>query len=294
MRILLTNDDGIHAPGIEAIYRELVSPTHNGAVSHEVMVVAPLTVQSATGHGITFHEPLMVQHEYVNAHMSGTAVDGRPADCMKLALAELWPEEFGKGSMPDLVVSGMNAGANVGINILYSGTVAAALEAAFLGVPSIAVSMHLGMEEPDFALGAQRARIAIDAILATGLPQKHECINVNIPRSLKRTMSRHDAIGAGIPSATDDVALPILVCPMNTHGHVDRYEKRTSPQGRSYYWASSNGFDFHETEPGSDVDEVIRGAITVTPLRYDMARDDRMAAWQERLVRVSGKHCPIA
>ena len=189
--------------------------------------------------------------------------------------------------MPDLVVSGMNAGANVGINVLYSGTVAAALEAAFLGVPSIAVSMHLGKDEPDFALGAARARIAIDAVLADGLPERHECINVNVPRSLKRTLSRDDAIKAGIPSATTETALPIRVCPMNTHGHVDRYEKRISPHGHSYYWASGNGFDFHETEPGSDVDEVIRGAITVTPLRYDMAREDRMTAWRERLIVIS-------
>ena len=100
--------------------------------------------QSATGHGITFHAPLMIQAVAVNDRMKGIAVDGRPADCVKLAIAALWPERFGHGSSPDLVITGMNSGANVGINVIYSGTVAAAIEAAFLGVPSIAVSLHLG------------------------------------------------------------------------------------------------------------------------------------------------------
>ena len=113
MRILLTNDDGIHAPGIEAMHRAL-----DGL--GEIVTVAPLTVQSATSHGITFHEPLMANEVVVNAQMKGTAVDGRPADCVKLALRELWPSWFGADSRPDLVVSGMNSGANVGINIIYN------------------------------------------------------------------------------------------------------------------------------------------------------------------------------
>ncbi|MBZ0171614.1 MAG: 5'/3'-nucleotidase SurE, partial [Phycisphaerales bacterium] len=139
MRILLTNDDGIRAPGLIALHdalRETLTDTIT-----DLVVVAPLTVQSATSHGVTFHEPLMTRTVRASATVTGTAVDGRPADCTKLALTNLWPERFGEGSRPDLVVSGMNMGSNAGINVIYSGTVAAAIEAAFMGVPSIAVSM---------------------------------------------------------------------------------------------------------------------------------------------------------
>src|SRR5215210_3646961 len=123
--ILLTNDDGITAPGLVAMYREL---TNLG----EVHVVAPETVQSATGHGITISTPLLTQQVRVEDLFTGTAIDGRPADCVKLAVAKVLPRQ------PDLVVSGMNMGANVGINVIYSGTVAAAIEAPFLGLPAVA------------------------------------------------------------------------------------------------------------------------------------------------------------
>jgi len=128
MKILLTNDDGINAPGIVAMHRALSTPDPLG----EVYAVAPLTVQSATSHGITFHTPLMVTQETINNEPC-LAVDGRPADCTKLALTNLWGDKFGQGSRPDLVISGMNAGANCGINVIYSGTVAAAIEAACKG-----------------------------------------------------------------------------------------------------------------------------------------------------------------
>ena len=172
MRILLTNDDGLRAPGIQALYEALVDAHGEFAASGEgggplgeVTAIAPLTVQSATSHGVTFHEPLMIQQDRLgwggDESMTGTAVDGRPADCVKLAIASLWPERFGAGTRPDLLISGMNAGANVGINVIYSGTVAAALEGAFLGIPSIAVSLHIGpggTGKTDFRAGARHAR----------------------------------------------------------------------------------------------------------------------------------------
>src|ERR1051325_7199892 len=145
MLILLTNGDGIQAPGIVAMYRELVA-------LGEVQVVAPETVQSATGHGITISTPLLTNRVTVQDVFTGTAVDGRPADCVKLAIDQILPRR------PDLVVSGMNSGVNVGINVIYSGTVAAAIEAAFLGLPSIAVSLHLnGEREPDYDSAARIA-----------------------------------------------------------------------------------------------------------------------------------------
>src|SRR4051812_23796834 len=168
MLILLTNDDGIHAPGIVAMYRELMK-------LGEVHVVAPETVQSATGHGITLDAPLLTNRVTVENAFTGTAVAGRPADCVKLAINQLVPRR------PDLVVSGINSGANVGINVIYSGTVAAAIEAAFLGLPSIALSLYLRREVPtDYARAAVLSRQCIERMLEHGL-RAGQCVSVNFP-----------------------------------------------------------------------------------------------------------------
>jgi 5'-nucleotidase len=280
MRILLTNDDGLRAPGIAAMFDALVDAPgeHGGALMDHspgavmrsprsvVWPIAPLTVQSATSHGVTFHEPLMVEDIDINERMAGVAVDGRPADCVKLAISALWPERFGAGSRPDLVVSGMNAGANCGINVIYSGTVAAALEAAFLGVPSIAVSLHMGQGKARFDVAAGHARRAIGRLIAGGLPRPHECLSINIP-------------------ITESVTpMPeIVVCRMNTHGLEDLYEKRVSPAGDVYYWVAGGGLKFRSTDEGSDVQELFARRITVTPLSYDLTRHDTLGAWSQRL-----------
>ncbi len=273
MKILLTNDDGIRAPGIGALYDALVSSTapFTKPLGSVVYTIAPLTVQSATGHGLTVHTPLMVTEERINERMEGIAVDGRPADCVKLAISNLWPDKFGVNSRPDLVISGMNAGANVGINVIYSGTVAAALEGAFLGIPSIAVSLHLGGSKPDFALAARHARRAIELVIEQGLPNKHACLSINIPVT---------EIGAA-ESRTHHY--PIKVCPMNTHGLNDKYERRLSPTGQVYYWSAGSGLDFRTTDPGSDVQELWNRCITVTPLRYDLTKKSVVDGWRERL-----------
>lgn len=289
MRVLLTNDDGIHAPGIRAMLGALLDVPVNGgtrhggplsdrspsavtrAPRHAVMVVAPMTVQSATSHGVTFHEPLMVRDEPMEAGTTGIAVGGRPADCVKLALTTLWPATFGEGSLPDLVVSGMNAGANCGINVIYSGTVAAALEAAFLGVPSIAVSMMLAKGTPNFALGASWARQAIDLLVVGGLPKAHECLSINIPPTEDPLLT------------LDSPMPPVAVCAMNTHGLVDKYEKRLSPGGETYYWAAGYGLEFRGTEPGTDVEHLMNRRITVTPLKFDLTQHARLAAWASRV-----------
>src|ERR1700736_1503607 len=154
MRILLTNDDGIYAPGLRALRVELQK-------LGEVTVVAPATEQSAVGHSITLLTPLLVQ-EVVDEQQEaiGWAVEGRPADCVKLALLQLLPEP------PDLVVSGLNAGSNAGINVLYSGTVAAAIEAAFFQRTSIAVSLEYTQPKLDFPRAADLARRVIEQIIA--------------------------------------------------------------------------------------------------------------------------------
>src|SRR5437773_2976432 len=169
MRILLTNDDGVYAPGLRSLRKELQK-------LGDVVVVAPATEQSAVGHSITLLTPLLVQEvlDEENQPM-GWAVEGRPADCVKLALLELLAEP------PDLVVSGLNAGSNSGINVLYSGTVAAAIEGAFFQRTSVAVSLEYTRPKPlDFAQGAALARKVIEQILAQQ-PPTGTLFNVNIP-----------------------------------------------------------------------------------------------------------------
>lgn len=306
MKILLTNDDGIRAPGISALF-DAICDTIPGAEGMlggalgkddlEIMVVAPATVQSATSHGITFDEPLTVSPARVNERMAGIAVDGRPADCVKLAIAELWPERFGAGSKPDLVISGMNAGANCGINVIYSGTVAAALEAAFLGIPSIAVSLYLGGGRAMFDVAAAHGRRAIDRVLAADLLEPGGCVSLNVPRTPepddevaasreaeRMAVGTHSRMLAGPrPDLVKTAAEPnAVVCGMNTHGLVDAYEKRTSPSGETYYWAAGGGVDFRGTDPGTDVQHLLAGDLTITPLSHDLT-DPSLDAWSSAL-----------
>lgn len=266
MNILLTNDDGIHAPGIAALHRAL---TTESDPLGSIFTVAPASVQSATSHGITYDVPLMVQNATIN-NQPALAVEGRPADCTKLALTNLYPEKFGPTAKPDLVISGMNSGANCGINVIYSGTVAAAIEAAFIGVPAIAVSLHMdnqqGKHTPDWDLGAQAARKTIDTLLKGGLPSNHEVLSINIPAT---------------QYLKDDTET--VVCPMNTHALVDQYEKRSSPRGDAYYWSTAHGLDFHSTDQGTDVHELFERNITITPLTFDLTKHERLNFWSDRI-----------
>lgn len=251
MLILLTNDDGILAPGLVALYRQITS-------LGEVRVIAPDTVQSATGHGITLSSPLPIQRVKVGDVFEGISVVGRPADCVKLAVSQLLPRP------PDLVISGLNAGANVGINVIYSGTVAAAIEGAFLGLPSIAVSLHLkGEASPDFARAAALARQTIEHILAAGL-EPGQVATVNIP-SLKPDES---------PAGTRIVR-------QCTRGWTDTYERRQDPRGRDYFW-NSTVFKLGPTEDDTDVAALRERYITITPLQFDLTDRDLLEKWKAR------------
>lgn len=262
MHTLLTNDDGIHAPGIAALHKALANPDNPIG---DIFTVAPASTQSATSHGITYHIPLMVEPATIN-NQPALAVEGRPADCTKLALTNLYPEHFGDGAQPDLVISGMNAGANCGINVIYSGTVAAAIEAAFIGVPAIAVSLHIDGQTPEWDRAAQAARKTIDTLIQTGLPDQHEVLSINIPAT---------------QYLKDDTKA--VVCPMNTHALVDQYEKRTTPKQSPYYWSTAHGLDFHSTDTGTDVHELFERNITITPLTFDLTRHDRINYWNDRI-----------
>lgn len=239
MRILLTNDDGIYAPGLQAMYEALTQRS-----GHQVQVVAPAFEQSGVGLSITYLHPLMVHEELREGTHFGWAVHGSPADCVKLGMLEFCESE------PDLVVSGINSGSNVGINVLYSGTVAGAIEGAFFGVTSIAVSQAT-QTPPDYDRTAQMAADLIDQLLDTG-PRPGSLWNLNFPVS-----------ESGPPKG-------VKVVKMGVKRHVDVMEKREDPRGRPYFWSGLDPIKNHAMEPGTDLKELAEGFITLTPLHFDL------------------------
>jgi 5'-nucleotidase len=245
MRILLTNDDGIYAPGLRALRQELKQ-------LGEVTVVAPATEQSAAGHSVTLATPLLVTEIFEDdgTTLIGWAVEGRPADCVKLALLELLP------SPPDLIVSGLNAGSNAGINVLYSGTVAAAIEGAFYHVTAIACSLEYDKKIHDWPRAARYARQVVEQIVATK-PEPGHLFNVNIP------VLEHGPIKG------------IRVLPQNVTQYYEKFDRRVNPRGRTYFWTSP---EFHcpDPHPDTDVTALDDQYITVTPLKFDLTDHERM------------------
>jgi 5'-nucleotidase len=240
MRFLLTNDDGIYAQGLTALYRELSKDA-------ECIIVAPEIEQSAVGHAITISRPLMVRKARKNGRFLGYAVAGTPADCVKIGISEL------AGGPIDLVVSGINLGANVGINVLYSGTVSAATEAAIQGIPSLAVSLDTH-REGDFSAAARFARRMAAFILANPLPQV--ALNVNVP---------------AIP---EEEIRGVVVAKQGRARLMESFERRIDPRENIYYWlAGETELPLHEDE-GSDGSCLKRGMITITPIHYDLTRHD--------------------
>lgn len=242
MRILLTNDDGIYAPGLAALEQELRRRA-------DVTVVAPATEQSGVGHSITFLTPLVCKEVFDGDRRRGWAVEGSPADCVKLGVFELCPLP------PDLVVSGINGGLNTGINVLYSGTVAAAIEGAFFGIPSFAVSLQYD-DHANFSAAARIGADLIDQIVAQR-DRAAELYNINIP------------------TVATTKAAEVHVVPMGLNRFGERFMKRKDPRGRTYYWA-----DGELAEDGlnaeTDVAAIRRGHVTVTPLRFDLTRHDQL------------------
>ena len=237
MKILLANDDGIYSPGILALKQtlETLGP---------VTVVAPDVQKSGAGHSITFSHPLRVREVHLDSKFIGYGIDGSPADCVKLAVREIMKE------MPDIVVAGINLGANVGINVLYSGTVAAAIEGAILGLPSIAVSLEISESPHDLQGAANIAKDMISHIVKKKLPQG-SLLNINIP-----LIPKNEIKGVKITRQYS--------------GDFDEYyDKRTDPRGGTYYWLAGTGWPEKEVA-GTDMHALKEGYISITPLRYDL------------------------
>ncbi|MHB9146248.1 MAG: 5'/3'-nucleotidase SurE [Symbiobacteriia bacterium] len=242
MRILLSNDDGVHAEGILALAQAMAD-----IPGVELFIAAPDRERSASGHAITVYRPLHVD-EIELPGVTGTVwrISGTPADCVKLALDTLMP------ARPDLLISGINRGANLGTDVFYSGTVSAAIEATFSDVPAIAVSLN-AWENPDFSLAAAFMCFLVPRVLERGLPPR-SLLNVNVPAVERKHL-------AGIALTRLGVRL-----------YSNQFDRRVDPRGRVYYWLAGNLKELHN-EPDSDVYAVQQNLISVTPIQLDLTHD---------------------
>lgn len=231
--ILVVNDDGYFAPGIQFLKKELQRYWN-------VKVLAPHRNCSAISHGITLDRPMRL---IPTGKSEEFMLDGTPADCVKFALNEVWKDEI------DLVVSGINAGVNTGVNVLYSGTVAAGLEALVYSIPSVGFSLEFD-DQMNYAGASRIAVKMVEYILSNPAPEGI-MMNINFPKDLQDPYVGRARHG-------------------NSFIKVN-YEKRKDPRGGDYYWLS--GRNLEKVLPGSDDDLIQRGMISMTPLKYDFAPD---------------------
>ena len=254
MKVLLSNDDGILSNGIRALIEAL-------SVKHEVYVVAPDRERSAAGHSLTLHTPLRV--EEVDAKYGAKKcwmTTGTPGDCVKLAINAILTDE----EKPDIVISGINHGPNLGADILYSGTVSCAMEGAMMGYPSIATSLaSLRNEYEDFKFASQFIAEFLNRLNKYKIPPK-TILNINIPG-----LEKEDIAG-------------IAITELGNRIYTDDYEKRVDPRGKVYYWMA--GKLINEPENAStDIAAIRNNKISITPVTYEMTRKNLMQELEESL-----------
>ncbi len=258
IKILVTNDDGIYAEGIQFLSKVLFESNR-----YRLKIVAPDHERSAVGHAITMHRPLRVERANFlhNPELTGWSVNGTPSDCVKLAVEAILEEQ------PDLVVSGINRGSNLGTDVLYSGTVSAAVEGVILGLPAVAVSLTGGEESKDFIYAARFIRDLIPPLIAGGLPEG-TLLNVNVPpgsTAIKGARATH----------------------LGTRRYKNSFDRRTDPRGLVYYWLAGDLVEGEEEE-NSDVRAVQEGYISVTPIHFNLTNEAVMPQL-EKIIAGVGK-----
>jgi len=246
MQILLTNDDGIFAPGLAAIYKELVK-------FGDVTVVAPADSRSGASHSVTFSRPLLCNKVDINGQFKGFSVQGSPADCVKLAVMQLHAGPI------DLLVAGINNGANAGINVYYSGTVAAAMEGAFLNIPAVAMSLA-AEEQMDFEKAARYCAKILKKLMPV---RKGDVININIP-----------LLSKGEPKG-------VRVVPQSSKGFDEHYIPQKNEQGQTVFQLAGGPHRFEENP--ADTTSLTDGFITVTPLVPDMTNHQKIRRLQQQI-----------
>jgi 5'-nucleotidase len=245
-RILVTNDDGVHSEGIKALADAMKS-------LGEVIVVAPLAEASAIGHALTLRRPLRLDTISDRVY----AVDGTPTDCVNIAITSVLR------GMPDLVVSGINKGWNLGDDVTYSGTVSGAFEAALLGPPGIAVSLQRTGNTFDFTEAALGARIVAQSVLEKGLPSR-TFLNINVPEG-----------------ATKGFKVTVQA----RRNHITKVDERIDPRGQRYFWIEEGQNDW-EPHDRSDFQAVRDGYISVTPLQPDLTAYSIIPTVEEFLLQL--------
>ncbi len=235
MNVLLTNDDGIHAKGLWAMESVL-------SRQHDVSVIAPDKERSAVAHSITLATPLRLNRVRTNGGW-GYAVSGTPADCVKLAVNEVLQ------TRPDLVISGINPGANVGINLNYSGTVSAAKEAALMGIPAIAISQDR-LSNHEYGLAA-------------------EFVGLLITRVMEKTLPSGTFLNVNIPACPLDEIEGVRITRQGISRLTEAFHKRTDPRNQTYYWQGMETQVF-EHEPDTDGAALCQKCISITPVQCDM------------------------
>jgi 5'-nucleotidase len=243
-QILITNDDGVTSEGIRALADAL-------APLGDITIVAPQLEASAIGHALTLRRPLRLERIREGVY----SVDGTPTDCVNIAITKVLRTK------PDLVVSGINKGYNIGDDVTYSGTVAGALEGALLGIPSLAVSLQRTHELPDFGQAAAAAALVATAVLAHGLPIR-TLLNMNVPRVKARGLK---------------------VTVQGKRNHITSVAEATDPRGQKYYWIEEGQSEW-EPHDRSDYQAVKEGFISVTPLQPDLTAHDVLTFVEEQLV----------
>jgi 5'-nucleotidase len=262
LRILVTNDDGIDSVGIYALVMALKDLA-------DVTVIAPIKEQSAVGHGITMQMPLRVLKYNKNNEFFGYAVDGTPADCVKIGIRNIMQDP------PDIVISGINHGSNTAINIIYSGTVSAAREAAIMDVPAIAISVTNHIAK-NFEYAGKVARNLALKLLNNDLP-KGTLLNVNVP------------------DLPEDQITGIRLTKQGKSKWDDIYDQRIDPYGREYYWLTGSLLEV-DTDLETDQASVRKNYVSVTPIHFDLTdyeTYERMKNWEiENLLNEETKHIP--
>ncbi len=256
MKILLTNDDGILAPGLAALAKEF-------SALGDVAVVAPVTEQSGVGHGLTFLSAIKYREVFLSGHFWGWAIEGTPADCVRMGFQALCVPK------PDIVISGINSGYNAGVNVHYSGTCSAAIEGRFFGVTSFAVSLQ--SDAPDLYAGAARiARQIVQQILESDSSAKNQnsappspaLYNLNIPNKAVRDF-------------LDGTAPQIKYVPTDDRLYGEKLDKGESPFGLPFYWCAANSTE-QPAETESDLTALKAGFVTLTPLNFNMTDTRQM------------------
>ncbi|SES82019.1 5'/3'-nucleotidase SurE [Anaerobranca gottschalkii] len=240
MNVMITNDDGIYAKGIDALVKEFSKK------GHKVFVVAPERERSAVSQAITLHKPLRIQGVDKWKDIEAYAVNGTPTDCSKLGLTELIKEPV------DVVVSGINKGPNLGTDVLYSGTVSAAIEATIIGVPAIAISLVGHNNELDYTFAAQVAEKLAVELLKQGVP-KDTLLNVNVPH-----LPKNEIKGVAITS-------------LGQRRYDKLFHRREDPRGNVYYWMVGEVQDYIEDQ-NTDVAKIKENYITISPIHFDFTK----------------------